>query len=207
MHVRNRVMSENWNTRITLLQRAKDPDDHSAWEEFVHYYQDFIVVVLKHMNLNLNDQDDLSQDILLRIWKVLPNYNAERAKFRTWLSHIIRNKVIDHYRKLKRLSEKHDMIIEESGEEKLLVSKPEIEQIVDEEWQLYIIKLALKRISSHFTDRAMLAFKLSMDEVSSKDIAEKLGIKQNSVNKLKARVKQRLIKEINLLKTELEPGH
>ena len=199
-------MSENWNTRITLLQRAKDPDDHEAWDEFVMYYRDFIKVVLLQMNLNLNDHDDLTQEILLRIWKVLPNYNSEKAKFRTWMSHIIRNKVIDHYRKLKRLSEKHDMIIEESGKQRQLVSEPEIEKIVNEEWQVYIVKMALERVSRHFTDRALVAFKLSMDNVSTSDIAEKLGIKQNSVNKLKNRVKQRLIKEIDVIKLELEPG-
>ena len=32
----------NWQTRQTLLQRAKDPNDAEAWEEFVSYYKTII---------------------------------------------------------------------------------------------------------------------------------------------------------------------
>ena len=196
----------DWQTRLTLLQRAKNPDDHTAWDDFVGYYRDFITVVLIQMNLNENDRDDLTQEILLRIWKVLPDYDLERARFRTWMSHIIRNKVIDHYRKIKRLSDKQDMIIEESGNLSPVISEPEIESIVQKEWEVHIVKLALQRISRHFSERAIKAFSLSMDNVSSQQIGEELGIKANSVNKLKNRVKQRLIKEIDMLKLELEPS-
>ena len=196
----------DWQTRLTLLQRAKDPDDETAWEDFVNYYRAFIGVVLYQMKLNENDHDDLTQEILLRIWKVLPDYDLERARFRTWMSHIIRNKVIDHYRKVKRLSDKQDMIIEESGSLTPVISEPEIEAIVQKEWEVHVVKLALERVSKHFSDRAIQAFSMSMDNVSSKDIAEKLGIKTNSVIKLKNRVKQRLIQEIDLLKLELEPS-
>ena len=34
-------MTERWNTRKTLLQRAQDQDDADAWDEFVFYYHDY----------------------------------------------------------------------------------------------------------------------------------------------------------------------
>lgn len=201
-------MANDWNTRLTLLQRAKNPDDQQAWDEFVKYYRDFIKVVLAQMNLNQKDSDDLIQEILLKIWKALPkmDYDQNRARFRTWMSHLIRNKVIDHFRKVKRLSNKQEMIVEESGNLTPVKSEPEVEKIIQSEWEIYIVKLALERIASHFSERAIDAFEMSMDNIPADEIGEKLGIKGNSVTKLKNRVKQRLIKEIELLRSELEPA-
>ena len=201
-------MTGTWKTRLTLLQRAKDPDDEQAWEEFARYYREFIKMVLLQMGLNQNDFDDLVQEILLRTWKALPdlNYDQNRARFRTWLSHLIRNKVIDHFRKVKRLSDKHDMFVSEKGNMTPIVSEPEVEKIMKKEWEVYIVDLALKRISVHFSDRAIMAFQLSMENLPVDEIGEKLGIKGNSVTKLKNRVKMRLVKEISHLRKELEPG-
>ncbi|MCM8525489.1 MAG: sigma-70 family RNA polymerase sigma factor [Lentisphaeraceae bacterium] len=201
-------MADDWNTRLTLLQRAKNPDDQQAWDEFVKYYHDFIKVVLAQMNLNQKDSDDLIQEILLKIWKSLPkmDYDQSRARFRTWLSHLIRNRVIDHFRKVKRLSDKQEMIVEESGNLTPVKSEPEVEQIIQSEWEVYIVKLALERIAGHFSERAIDAFEMSLDNLPPDEIGEKLGIKGNSVTKLKNRVKQRLIKEIELLRSELEPA-
>ena len=144
----------------------------------------------------------------MRIWKTLPdlNYDENRARFRTWMSHIIRNKVIDHFRKMKRLSDKQDMIIGEKGNLTPIVSEPEVAKIMQKEWEVYIVELAMKRISVHFSDRAIQSFQLSMENVPPEEIGKKFGIKGNSVTKLKNRVKMRLIKEIELLRAELEPG-
>ena len=89
-------MNENWNTQQTLIQRAQNQDDHQAWDDFVSYYESFIKMVLRKAKISLNDEDDLVQKVLLRIWKGLPNYAKEKARFRTWLSTIIRNTVITH---------------------------------------------------------------------------------------------------------------
>ena len=86
-------MSNEWLTRHTLLQRAIDQNDETAWKEFVSYYQDFIVMVLSKMAVLPDYKDDLTQEILIKLWKNLESYNRERAQFRTWLSTIIRNTV------------------------------------------------------------------------------------------------------------------
>ena len=201
-------MSDNWQTRQTLLQRAKNPDDHKAWDEFTHYYREFIKMVLFQMHCQTVDHEDLVQEILLKIWKTLPklNYDRDRAKFRTWLSHLIRNRVIDHFRKVKRLNDKQQAVTKEvlGDKERSVVSEPELVEIIQKEWEVHIVKLALVNISSLFTERAIEAFQLGMDGVKTSEIAERLGIKENSVIKLRNRVKHRLVKEIQHLREELE---
>ena len=53
-------MSDQFLTRNTLLQRAKDPKDEQAWEEFVSYYETFIFILLRQMNVPQQDCDDLT---------------------------------------------------------------------------------------------------------------------------------------------------
>ena len=81
--------------------------------------------------------------------------------------------------------------------------QPGIEKIIQEEWEAYIVETALERVSPIFSGKAMSVFKMSMENIDSKIIAEKLDLKVNSVNKLKNRVKQRLLTEISILKSEM----
>ena len=73
----------DWNTRLTLLQRAQNPDDDQAWEDFTRYYHKFVMVILHQMGVNENDKNDLAQEVLLSLWKSLPkfDFDSSRAKF------------------------------------------------------------------------------------------------------------------------------
>lgn len=187
--------------------RAKNQDDEAAWEEFVAYYRDFIVMILRKMNLYSVDLDDLTQEVLVRIWKSLPNhiYDQDRAKFRSWLSHVIRNQVLNHIRANQRRDTRHAVATRDESVGGLFTNEePEIEKIIQQEWEVYVVKLALKNISALFSEGAIKAFTLSVEGKSSAQIAAHLGVKPNSVIKLKNRVKVRLAQEIQHLRNELE---
>ena len=79
----------------------------------------------------------------------------------------------------------------------------QLENIIQNEWEVYIVHTALERVSPIFSGKAMEVFKMSMENVASNLIAEKLDLKLNSVNKLKNRVKERLLSEIAILKSEM----
>ena len=80
-------------TRKTLLMRACDQKDQQAWEEFVAYYRPFIGIILRYLYVKEHDIDDLSQTVIINLWKKLDSFDADRSKFRTWLSTVIRNAV------------------------------------------------------------------------------------------------------------------
>ena len=201
-------MAETWNTRVTLLQRAKDPNDHEAWDEFVKYYEGYIRVILYKMEINPSDLDDLTQNILIALWKFLPEmqYNKEKAKFRTWMSRVVKNKVIDNYRSNARLKDKHDKLVPEGEVLFATYSESELDELFISEWKVYIVKTALEAIAGQFSEQAIIAFKMSMSGADSSTISRELGIKPNSVNKLKNRVKHKLTEEVDRLKQELEFG-
>ncbi|MCH2208927.1 MAG: sigma-70 family RNA polymerase sigma factor [Lentisphaerales bacterium] len=195
-------MSDSWNTQRTLLQRVQDPDDTQAWGDFVRYYESFIKMVLRKSNVSLNEQDDLVQKILLRIWKGLPKYKykREKARFRTWLSIIIRNAIITHINRLKDKGSKQKKYIKEVD----IVLEACIEQIIDQEWLNYVASIAMDKVKTVFSGNAIEVFRLSLEEKTARQISEELNITEESVFVLRSRVKSRLKKEIAHLRELIE---
>lgn len=198
-------MSDRWITRATLLQRAKDPDDQKAWNDFVRYYQDFIHVILHQMSFRPGDIDDVTQEILLKIWRYLSTFDGEKyqVKFRTWLSKLIRNQAINYINKNRRYEMRQEKARAASDKEWIL-SQPELDKIVQIEWKKHITRTALNNIRELFTGVAIQAFELSLAGKTSKEIGAALNINPESVRTLKNRVKLRLVKEIECLREELE---
>ncbi|MBF0198523.1 MAG: RNA polymerase sigma factor [Planctomycetes bacterium] len=193
-------MGEDWNTRISLINRAKDGDDEAAWEEFVSIYHGYIFMILKHMRITSVDLEDLTQEVLVKIWKNLPKFDEKdnRARFRTWLSTLIRNQALDAIKMAKRYKKRVDKAQEEGMIKS--INECELEAIIDSEWGQHILKVALGNIRDVFSEQAIFVFEESVKGVTEQELAEKLGIKINSVNKLKNRVKKRMIEEVKSLR-------
>lgn len=192
---------DKWNTRQTLLMRAKDPNDQVAWEEFVSYYRDFLKVVIYKINPSTSLSEDFLQAVLLEIWRSLPRFEVdkERAKFRTWLSILVRNTVLNQIKKELKQNK-----IRKELEPQAEPDQAELDQMVQKEWELHISRLALDNISQRFTGKAMDVFKLSLKGKSIEDICAELDITPESAYTLKNRVKKYLVREIKRLRTELE---
>ena len=92
------LSNEQLKTRQTLIDRARDPNNSQAWDEFTDYYKGFIRMVLMQLQAPLDDLEDLSQTILVKLWQNLSTVELGRdhAKFRTWLGTVIRNTVYTH---------------------------------------------------------------------------------------------------------------
>ncbi|MBF0196334.1 MAG: sigma-70 family RNA polymerase sigma factor [Planctomycetes bacterium] len=200
-------MSDDWLTRETLLERAKNQDDQLAWEEFVSYYKEFIIVVLRKISAKPTHHEDIVQEILLKIWKGLPKfeYNSDRSRFRTWLNTVIRNTTITYYNKHKNHDQKVSSIHTEEGDIPIW-SDDEIDKIIEREWKAHICNLAMDRVKPLFSSRALKIFDDFVSGVNIKKISQEYEIKENSVYKMKNRVQLRVKAEIQRLIRELEPG-
>jgi len=194
----------DWNTRLSLIQRAQDSDDHSAWDDFVSYYKSFIEVVLYESRVPLSESQDLTQDILIKVWKGLPNYEYQegKAKFRTWLSMVIRNAMLNHIKKISRKKSKEEAVQDDASI--LEIGETEIEKIIQAEWTNHLTSVALERVAKAFSGQAIDVFKLSLQGKTAKEISETIGVTEDSVFVLRSRVKSKVIKEMRLLKQEIE---
>jgi len=193
----------DWNTRYTLIQRAQDNQDSDTWEEFVSYYNRFIYYILRQMKVSDSIIDDLVQDVLLNLWNKLGQYTKEKARFKNWLTSVIRNTAIDGLIKEKRYNTRQENAMEAI---ELLRSVPEsdFEKIISKEWRAYLIRLSLGRMKEYFSPKIIEVFKLSMEGTDAGVIAEKLGMSKDTVYTLKNRVKIKFTREMTLLVRELE---
>lgn len=192
---------DKYVTRKTLLMRAKNRNDQDAWEEFVEVYRRFIFHVLNRMNVNENDFDDMVQEVLIRLWEKLGSYDPEKARFRSWLSFVIRNIVINSFRKKNLHVEKLEQFSDSLSTKS---SKSEVEKMIEREWKMHVSNMALTTIKELFSGKAVQVFEMSLQGLDNAQISVQLGIGQNSVKVLKSRVKSRYMAEVQRLITEFE---
>lgn len=187
-------------TRKTLLIRACDQKDQQAWEEFVAYYRPFIGIILRYLYVKEHDIDDLSQTVIINLWKKLDSFDPSRSKFRTWLSTVIRNAVTTFKIKDSKDRNRDNKYFEEHKK----VSDDELERAFDEKWKTYLTNVALENIKKNFSGKAIEVFLMSLNNTPIEEISEKLDLKENSVYRLRKRVQEQLMFEVKRLKRELE---
>ena len=201
-------MEDQYKTRQTLLLRAQDPDDPTAWEDFVVYYQRFIYHILHKMSIHENDFEDLNQLILIKLWKGLKSYSSDKGKFRLWLGKVTRNTVLNFLR--DRNAQKNSPFegqIEDGQkilDEVLATSNSEFEQMIEDEWRAYMCDQALSALEQLFTGNAVMAFKMKQEGIEVADIAEELGLTTPSTHVLISRVKSKFTAELKKLIQEFE---
>jgi RNA polymerase sigma factor (sigma-70 family) len=200
-------MNNNWNTRQTLLEKIRDQHDETSWEDFVYYYQQYIYVVIRGMNLNHHDAEEIVQLVLLKVWDKLPDfqYDSEKGRFRGWLCRVTGNIVKNYLRSRKSQITRVEKMQQREEENYLnSVSLPEIDFIATREWENYIANMAWNNIEESFTENVKECFLLMADDdVTVTDIATQMGISESSVYVYKKRVQDRLFAEINRLENDL----
>jgi len=87
-----------------------------AFSALVERYREAIIRRCRHRLGNIHDAQDVSQEVLLRVYRGLDNFRGQ-ASFRTWLSAIVENECLTYARRrnrhvlsghLRRLIELHE---------------------------------------------------------------------------------------------------
>ncbi len=194
------ALNEKWQTNMTLLRRLGQQYDEQAWLEFVSYYSSYIRMVLNRLGVDAGDLDDLLQEVLIKTWKSLPSYQKRTdIKFRSWFSSVIRSCAFSWHKKKKKM-ETVSIDQENSFE---LPMESDLETIIEAEWKKYISGMAWENTKEQFSAIALETFELAMQGKSNIQIANELGLKDNTVAVYKKRVRQALHHEIARLDYEL----
>ncbi len=84
-----------------LVQRCLNGDD-GAWEDVVTSYGRRIYNLSYRYTSRKDEAEDLTQEILIRIYQNLRSYRSEAGSLQNWILKIARNMLIDHYRRSRR---------------------------------------------------------------------------------------------------------
>jgi len=179
-----------FTTRKSLLSKIKQGDEIS-WEEFYASYRPLILLRAGDLGLTQTEKEELVQIVMLEFFKGSRDFQYDRCKgrFRDYLKTIINNQTVSILRKRKHLEVGLD------DREFILIN--ELEQAWDDEWQGYVMNMAMEELKNCVESVTYQAFYLyAIQGRQSKDVAVFLDMSVNSVYVAKNRCLEQLKKII-----------
>ena len=84
-----------------LVRRCR-AGDGAAWEEIVSSFSRRIFNLAYRFTSSVEAAEDLTQEVFVRIYKTLDQYDAKHGDLANWLMRLARNLIIDDYRHRQR---------------------------------------------------------------------------------------------------------
>lgn len=95
------VRSLATNEGAELVRRCR-AGDGAAWEEIVQSYSRRVYNLAYRFTSRADTAEDLTQDVFVRVYRSLEQYNPKQGDLQNWLMRLARNLIIDDYRKRQR---------------------------------------------------------------------------------------------------------
>src|SRR4029077_378561 len=177
-----------------LIQRCLR-GDQAAWELIVkqHWRKGFNVAnkfVGKH-----DEAEDLTQDIVLKIFKALDTFDR-RANFQTWLISVSRNLCIDHYRSVRKERETIDRDVDAN---ELTPASPGISPIaaLEQRDRVTLLRQALAELPDTLRTAVVMR---DLQELSYQEIATRLDLPEGTVKSRINRGRTELARQVRKLR-------
>lgn len=196
----SRAIRSSLGTSASFIGRVKR-DDPAAWDRLVHLYSPLIERWCGRWGLQSHDTADVVQEVFQSVAAHASEFRKERAHdtFRGWLRVITRNKVLDHFRRMKR----------EPGGAGGTAAQRRLADVADvpsdladgtpddPHDELLLFHRALDLIRDEFAERTWLAFwRTAVDGLSAPEVGAELAMSPGAVRVAKSRVLQRLRAEL-----------
>jgi len=159
--------------------------DAAAWEQLARTQHRRIYGICYRFTGSQSDAEDMTQEVFLKVYRNLANFDPAKGGFTTWLTTLTRNLLVDNYRRsrMERASDSLDETYdgEEDGPskaERLADSRPSQEHHVSGQELRAQIQQALKQVSPELREAVILR---DLEDMDYKDIAEVLGVPQGTV--------------------------
>lgn len=175
-----------------LIERAQQ-GDHQAFEILLRRYQRRVLSLIARLVSRPAEVEDVAQQVFLKVYLALPRFDF-RAAFSTWLYRVAVNECYDHLRRQRAQKSPggSEISVGELEELDRLAARPsrpaddplrrlELRQTVEQ---------LLRRLSPE--DRVLLTLK-EMEGFSTREIADLLKLKENTVKVRLFRVRKRLL--------------
>lgn len=180
---------------MSLLDGLRE-ENAEAWSRLVDLWTPLLFGFCRSRGFSKEDADDIVQAVMIRVYKGLPKFcrDGKGKRFRFWIMKILRNEVADSY---KRRTNGATAV---GGSENQMhlgnVAEPIDESESDWFSPARIISRLLDVIKSDFSEQNWRAFELvHLENHTNKEVAEMLGINENTVRQATFRIRKRITEE------------
>ncbi len=196
------------STHISLLcDLREDGRRDEAWRVFHARYREVIFGWCLRRGLPPDGAEDLTQDILLKLFQQLPRYrhDPEKGQFRGWLKAVVNNALTDFWRRQQGRPERGvggTAFLERLGGLVNPESADELSSAIEGQAQTTAAEI-LERIRAKLKETTWQAFYQTMvEQRPAADVASELKLSVASVYKANYRVKQMLLQEYRHVHTD-----
>ena len=168
--------------------------DQQAWNLIVQrYWRRVFNVAYKFVGRH-DMAEDLTQDVFLKIFKVLGTFDS-RANFQTWLISVSRNLCIDYYRSVRKEREIVDRSVD-STEVSVASGEPDALVTLERGDRRARLHDALEQLPDTLRTAVTLR---DIQELTYQEIADKLALPKGTVKSRINRGRKKLARHIRLI--------
>ena len=199
--------SDGLNTRRSLISRLRNLEDQDGWQDFFDTYWKLIYSVARKAGLTEQESEEVVQETTISVSKYIQEYRYDPkvCSFKNWLMHKTQWRIIDQVRKRPPDFLTHLPLASDSSGTSLLdlIPDPEslaLDSVWEEEWQKNLVVAAMERIKRKIKpDHYQIFYLSAVRNLSSKRIAQTIGVSVGQVYLVRHRVATLVKKELQLL--------
>lgn len=162
-----------------IIEQARRGDP-LAWEKLVVRYTKRIYNFCYRFVGKVDQAEDLTQEVFIKVFRSLNSYNSQSGNFVTWIISVTRNLLIDHYRQSKddratistEVNEEHSLL------ETLPANVPSPQAELERKEKVASLKRALNLLSPDLREAVILR---DLEELSYQEIGNILKIPDGTV--------------------------
>jgi len=197
-------------TRATLIQRLKNWQDQSSWQDFFETYWHLIYGVAVKRGLSKSEAQDVVQETMIAVAKHMPafRYNPAIGSFKAWLLNMTRWRIADQLRKRRPLvvclELKDETSLGENNDDEAKLAMSDLEKVWDDEWEKNLLEVAVTKARRHLDPKQYQIFDFCANKGWKPErVAEAFAIPINQVYIARHRVAEMIREEIERLKKEM----
>ena len=193
----------NESTRSSVLRAVANTENEAAWQRFFDLYAGFVFSIARSKGLNDTDADDIVQMVFSDLARNLPSfkYDREKGRFRSYLAALVKWRVIDRLKAVRRDADLKADFMEEAKS----AATTEDEDFEEREWQSAAMEETLRRIKPEVRPEHYAAFVASAVEGQDTDVVTKLyGISRDSLYQIRKRLTVKLREKLAEVRAEMD---
>jgi RNA polymerase sigma-70 factor (ECF subfamily) len=182
-----------------VIERCREGDE-LAWEALVRRCQGRVFAVALHYVRNREEARDVAQEVFVRVWRGLPNFERT-GSFLPWLLKITRTCSIDHVRRRKARPPAEDLLADEMHD--LGDPSPRPDELAERDSRRSLVHRALQQLGDMHREILQLQ---EIQELPLTEVARLLGIPEGTAKSRASRARAELGRTILRLEETPEAG-